>query len=174
MSNSPHGHEVASTRLLCARSIGRLRILIFVLVALITANAAAEAAGAEASKPFFSCDFESPEWYLEWGERQTDERVETVASDEVRKFVPHDGKALRVRVDQGGHYGTSISFRFREQTGQEPEAVFFRYYLRFADDWDPARGGIWFAIFEHVLVLIMLLVLIRDWLRQRRIRQAAR
>ena len=58
-----------------------------------------------------------------------------------RKFEPHDGKALRIRVEQGGHYGVSLAYEFAKRIGTEPEEVYFRYYLRLADDWRPERGG---------------------------------
>ncbi len=89
----------------------------------------------------FSCDFESDAWYREWGMSRSDERTTVVVADPARKFEPHRGKALRVKVERGGHYGTSIQFRFNRQLGAEPEEIYFRYCLRFADDWDPARGG---------------------------------
>jgi len=89
----------------------------------------------------FSCDFESDNWYKDWGVRRAPERVDTVSADAVRKFQPLSGRALRVRVEKGGHYGVSLQYRFGKQTGSEPEEIHFRYYLRLADDWDPARGG---------------------------------
>jgi hypothetical protein len=89
----------------------------------------------------FSCDFESPSWYEQWGRNNPPRNTSTVDSDPERRFVPLDGNALRIRVEEGGHYGTSLQFKFLEQLGFEPEAVYFRYYLRFADDWDPERGG---------------------------------
>lgn len=89
----------------------------------------------------FSCNFESPDWYKEWGERTKDVHTDTVAEDPTLKFEPLRGKALRVKVDQGGHYGASLSFRFKQRTGEEPEEIHFRYYLRFADDWNPRQGG---------------------------------
>ena len=88
----------------------------------------------------FSCGFESERWWAEWGggrPRNTD----TVMADPARGFRPLQGKALRVKVEKGGHYGTSLEFAFRKLVGREPEEIYFRYYLRFADDWDPARGG---------------------------------
>lgn len=89
----------------------------------------------------FRCDFESDTWYKEWGLSQAPARVATVGADAERKFTPHDGKALRIRVDEGGHYGASVQFRFKDQLGYEPEEVYFRYYIRLADDWSPKRGG---------------------------------
>src|SRR5690606_19842038 len=34
----------------------------------------------------------------------------------------------------------SFGFRFREQTGSEPDAIYFRYYIKFADDWKHATS----------------------------------
>ncbi len=89
----------------------------------------------------FFCDFESAKWYEQFGMRSNPERVDLVSSDPARKFEPLAGKALRIRVDRGGHYGASILYRFKRRTGAEPEEIYFRYYLRFGDDWDPAGGG---------------------------------
>lgn len=89
----------------------------------------------------FQCDFESSDWWRQWGERRRDPHTETVNSDPERRFEPHRGKALRIRVDKGGHYGVSLAYRFARQIGTEPEQVHFRYYLRLGDDWDPRRGG---------------------------------
>ena len=89
----------------------------------------------------FSCDFESDSWWLEWDAKQRDTHTDTVASDSARNFEPHRGRALRIRVDKGGHYGASLEYHFQKRTGAEPEEIFFRYYLRFADDWKPERGG---------------------------------
>jgi membrane-bound metal-dependent hydrolase YbcI (DUF457 family) len=74
------------------------------------------------------------------------------------------GCTLHTLIDIPTHYndGPLIFFPFDWET---------RFYSPISY-WDPARGGIWFALVEHVLVLIMLLVLIRDWLQRRRIRQA--
>lgn len=97
-----------------------------------------ESGGAEV---LFSSNFESDAWYEDWGLTRPPDRTQAVASDPARKFVPLRGKALRIKVEEGGHYGASLLFRFKRQLGKEPEEVYFRYYLRLANDWDPARGG---------------------------------
>jgi hypothetical protein len=89
----------------------------------------------------FTCDFEADDWWRGFGLRQPAERTETVSEDSERKFEPHKGKALRIRVDEGGHYGVSLEYEFKKQTGSEPEEAFFSYYLRLADDWRPEQGG---------------------------------
>ncbi len=104
---------------------------------LLLASGAATADPAEV----FTCDFESETWWEEWGEKEQDPHTDTVTADTAGKFEPAAGKALRIRVDKGGHYGASLAFDFKKRTGSEPEEIHFRYYLRFADDWKPERGG---------------------------------
>ena len=84
--------------------------------------------------------FESESWreIFSGGRRGT---VGVVGEDSKCKLERLQGKALRVKVEKGGHYGGSIQYRFKDKTGSEPEEIYFRYYLRLGDDWDPARGG---------------------------------
>jgi hypothetical protein len=89
----------------------------------------------------FSTDFESPEWYREWGLDKPEAGTDTVAQDPALKFEPFDGKALRVRIREGGNLGSNLRFQFAKRTGAEPEEIYFRYYLRFADDWNPEIQG---------------------------------
>ncbi|MCZ7645372.1 MAG: hypothetical protein M5U26_08825 [Planctomycetota bacterium] len=86
-------------------------------------------------------DFEEPDWFRLWGQRKVPERCETVDADAARKFEPLSGKALRIKVDKDGHYGASLDFAFQKELGEEPEEIYFRYYLRLGDDWDPTTGG---------------------------------
>jgi hypothetical protein len=85
-------------------------------------------------------DFDTGDWHGQWagGKRPT---VSVVAEDRDRRFESLQKKALRLKVEKGGHYGASIQFQFRKQIEHEPEEIYFRYYLRFGDDWNPARGG---------------------------------
>lgn len=89
----------------------------------------------------FRCDFDTDAWPQQWGLAKAPERAQLVEADPERKFQPLHGRALRVRVEQGGHYGISLESPFKKRLGYEPEEVYFRYYLRFADDWTPRRGG---------------------------------
>lgn len=47
------------------------------------------------------------------------------------------GHAIRTRFPGGSHYGTSMSLLIRDRIGEEPDRVFYRYYLRFAPNWKP-------------------------------------
>lgn len=114
------------------------------VVAVVVGNLVAqdrELEGEQRQEVVFGCDFESDRWYRQWAEDEAPARTTLVASDSERRFEPRQGKALRIRVDQGGHNGISLAYRFQERTGSEPEEIYFRYDLRFADDWNPARGG---------------------------------
>jgi len=65
----------------------------------------------------FRCDFESDNWYKAFGMRSPPDRVDTVSEDSAHKFEGLIGKALRIEVEKGGHYGTSITYRFKDQIG---------------------------------------------------------
>jgi hypothetical protein len=84
--------------------------------------------------------FESENWRRDWsgGRRRT---VGVVDADEERLFKPWQGTAMRIAVPTGQHYGASVQYPFRERIGREPQEIYFRYYLRLGNDWDPARGG---------------------------------
>lgn len=116
--------------------------LVLMLVIVVMAGAGLlKAESAPKSDVLFRCDFESPTWFGEWGERKQDAHTDTVASDPALKFEPLRGKALRIKVDKDGHYGVSLEYNFKKRMGSEPEEIYFRYYLRFADDWKPEQGG---------------------------------
>ena len=90
----------------------------------------------------FSTDFESPDWYREWGIDKPEPGTDTVVEDSAFGFEPFQGKALRVRIGQGGNLGSNLRYAFAKRTGSEPEEIHFRYYLRFANDWNPeVQGG---------------------------------
>jgi len=92
------------------------------------------------SKVICATRFESDAWRAVWsgGKRDT---VSDVSVDSKRLFQPWRGKALRIKVPAGQHYGASLEYDFKEQIGYEPKEVYFRYYLRLGSDWDPERGG---------------------------------
>ena len=64
--------------------------------------------------------------------------VSTVALDrDQNRFEPLQGNALSLKVEKGGHYGASIQHVFLRSSDGEPEEIYFRYYLRLGNDWDP-------------------------------------
>lgn len=66
------------------------------------------------------------------------DRVVTLEQDPARRFEPHRGKALRIKVDKGEHYGTSMEFAFKKRTGVEP------------DDLGRLENNRWYAIEQYV------------------------
>ncbi len=89
----------------------------------------------------FTCDFESPDWYAEFGLNEAPPTLETVEADPAREFEPLRGRALRIRIPKGRNLGSDLRFAFRQRTGAEPEEIYFRYYLRLAGDWNPIHQG---------------------------------
>ncbi len=96
---------------------------------------------AQKGRTHFQCDFEQESWWREWDLRRPPERTQTVLTDKSLGFQPLDHKALRIRIDRGGHNGVSLAYRFKKRLGYEAEEIYFRYYVRLASDWKPKRGG---------------------------------
>ena len=86
-------------------------------------------------------DFETSAWGDDWAYGTDASTLETVPSDPTRRFEPFQGMALRVEIPEGTHTGINVGFDFAAEAGYEPEEIYFRYYLRIADDWETAYGG---------------------------------
>jgi hypothetical protein len=86
-------------------------------------------------------DFETVDWGDDWTFGTGDSTLDTVGADPARGFEPLQETALRVELTAGGHYGMNVGFDFADEVGSEPEQIYFRYYLRFGDDWDTVDGG---------------------------------
>jgi len=89
----------------------------------------------------FFTDFESPSWMDEWAYAGKKKVIDAVSNDPPRKFESLDGKALRVRIAEGANRALDTLYKFQEQTGAEPEEIYFRYYLRLASDWNQTLEG---------------------------------
>ena len=93
------------------------------------------------SNVVFATNFESPKWNNEWTYAGEIKVIDTVAADAERKFEPLAGKALRVRIAEGSTGALNTLFKFQKETGDEPEEIYFRYYLRLANDWNQTLQG---------------------------------
>lgn len=87
----------------------------------------------------FATGFESPEWQKEW--TQAGGKVDTIATHPEAKFEPLAGKACRAHLAKGELTAMNMTYQFKKKTGSEPEEVYFRYYLRFGDDWQQTVQG---------------------------------
>ena len=83
-------------------------------------------------------DFERFDWLQDWTVMGNDPRtIEPVDSAPSLGFEPLSGKALQVVITTGGHLGIDLRYLFAKEIGHEPEEVYFRYYIRLANDWNP-------------------------------------
>lgn len=82
----------------------------------------------------FATGFESDTWEDEW--TSTSGFIDTVTEDESLQFESFINKAFRGRIAEGDNYGFSLIYKFMNELGYEPEEIYFRYYLRLANDWN--------------------------------------
>ncbi len=68
-------------------------------------------------------------------------RNSLVSNDPQNVFMNLDGQALKATVAEGTHDGISAFYNFENRIGYQPEEIYFRYYLRFADNWEPSYNG---------------------------------
>jgi hypothetical protein len=85
--------------------------------------------------------FEAPLWRSDWSYVSVTSHVERVDRDDERRFEPFIGHALRVAIRRGDNLGLDMGFNFKDKLGYEPEEMYFRYYLRFGEDWIPSVDG---------------------------------
>lgn len=87
-------------------------------------------------------NFDSPAWFLDWmGIGWLRSHAQAIKDDPERRFEPLSGRALRVTLERGTNLGLDLSYTFKSEGQPEPEEIYFRYYLRFADDWNPSLDG---------------------------------
>ncbi|MDA0662719.1 MAG: DNRLRE domain-containing protein, partial [Proteobacteria bacterium] len=80
----------------------------------------------------FAEQFESGSWKDSWSDGRQYGFYERVASDMKQQFEKLSGHALRIVVKRGQTAGSAFRYKFGQKTGVEPEAAYFRYYLRLA------------------------------------------
>lgn len=51
------------------------------------------------------------------------------------------GNGLEVRIPKGAHYGADFELDLDRIVGEDPETLFFRYFLRVEPGWDPIASG---------------------------------
>lgn len=93
---------------------------------------------------FMATGFDSTQWQDNWTTINTyggAQSFDTVDRDTLNRFEPLIGRSLRVRIPQGSNLGLDMRYDFKKKFNSEPEEVYFRYYLRLADDWRPTVDG---------------------------------
>lgn len=89
----------------------------------------------------FATGFDAGDWREGWstvGERSI---ADVVANGEGNGFEPLLGRALRVKLMPHQNLGLDLRYEFARVGLKEPEEAYFRYYLRFGEDWKPVRDG---------------------------------
>ena len=89
----------------------------------------------------FTSGFDGIGWQLHWSQLPLTSNADTVDADPAHGFAPLSGRALRVTIPRGRNLGLDLRYYFGRKAGYEPEEAYFRYYLRFANDWKPSDGG---------------------------------
>jgi GT2 family glycosyltransferase len=84
-------------------------------------------------------NFDGSDWRRQWSVLGGD--VEVTDDKGAFGFEPFAGRALKVRIEEGKRSGANLRFRFADRMGREPEEAYFRYMLRFGDDWRPDPDG---------------------------------
>lgn len=87
-------------------------------------------------------DFEDETWKKIFNVHSPESTIFPVRpGDKMASFEPFRGRAIAIKVKQNAHYGGSLSYLFSKQRQEpEPDSIYFRYYLRFGEDWD-GQGG---------------------------------
>jgi hypothetical protein len=89
----------------------------------------------------FASRFDARTWRNGWSYIGEGGHYAIAASDRELAFEPLQGSALKVNLPEGKKNGLNMIYRFRDHRDGEPEEIYFRYYLRLADDWDPTVTG---------------------------------
>lgn len=89
----------------------------------------------------FATGFESSDWLDGWSASRAPKNAERVSTDDDTGLEPLNGYALKVTIKKGEKTGLNLPYRFQEKIGHEPEAMYFRYYLRLGNNWKPKVGG---------------------------------
>ena len=85
--------------------------------------------------------FEETNWRGQWTDYSLRSNVDRLDSDPSLRFEPLQGQALKVTLKKGVNLGVDLRYEFAKRGLPEPDEIYFRYYLRFADDWNPSLDG---------------------------------
>jgi len=75
----------------------------------------------------------------DWNDPWRDSTIGT--RNELSTIDGHIGSGVRVTVDTGEHFGAAMRWRFTDNAVEEPEELWFRYYLRFPEGFPNTGKG---------------------------------
>lgn len=93
------------------------------------------------SNVLFATGFEKKDWQRQWSTFNSKSNTYIVDAARNNLFAQLEGKALEVTLIPGQNLGLDLRYDFAKFHEDEPEEIYFRYYLRFGDDWNPTRDG---------------------------------
>ena len=86
--------------------------------------------------------FEASPQRIEWIAKHDHKSVRRASqTSEGPGFQPLDGTALGVLIPKGSHRGMESRISMQTLAGEEPQELYFRYHLRFGNDWNPELDG---------------------------------
>lgn len=77
-------------------------------------------------------------WKSKWANANGE--IDVVSDAPSLRFSQLSGAALRVNLKKGSNFGSDVRL-YTKAYGKEPDELYFRYYLRLADDWNPTLEG---------------------------------
>lgn len=84
-------------------------------------------------------DFEAADWMDHWTSHGG--TFDIADGDSAFGFEALNGRALRVLMPEGENTALNTRYDFMEETGSEPDEIYFRYYMRFGSDWNQSVDG---------------------------------
>ncbi len=90
---------------------------------------------------YLASNFESSNWGNVWSFGQDRGTLSRVNQNAAENFVSLQGKALQVHLPKGDLTALNLNYLFKDKGFEEPNSVYFRYYLRFGESWDTIEGG---------------------------------
>lgn len=87
--------------------------------------------------------FEQSNFLQRWGYSSvpSDWTAEVISSDTANGFQPLDNSAYRVRINSGTNWGASPVLKTQLAMGQQPDQLYFRYYLRLGSNYMNTPDG---------------------------------
>lgn len=112
------------------------QFILLLFVFFLCAQSGCQARHDATSAPIFAMDFSETE-PLSAVDRVN--RAENLAV--VRDPVDLSNAVLRIDVDEGDHYGSSLHVDLKKHLGTEPTHLYFRYRIWFHSSWSTSTGG---------------------------------
>lgn len=85
--------------------------------------------------------FEELNWRGRWTTASLRSQVDRLEQDPQDGTAAPHGQMLKTTLRKGENLALDLRYEFAKAGVSEPEELYFRYYLRFAPDWNPSHDG---------------------------------